>query len=70
MVATAEQRKPAEIPKGYPLEHLIGNALDNGTTSMGKGLVQMLDTFLCRWADIYSQKVSLVCQITALTNMT
>ena len=23
---------------------------------MGKGLVQMLDTFLCRWADIYSQK--------------
>ncbi|MEG5986994.1 SMODS domain-containing nucleotidyltransferase [Enterobacter kobei] len=45
-----------KYPKGYPLEHLIGNALNNGTTSMGKGLVQLLDTFLCRWADIYSQK--------------
>ncbi|HDH7838896.1 hypothetical protein RZO85_28455 [Raoultella ornithinolytica] len=45
-----------KYPKGYPLEHLIGNALDDGTTSMGKGLVQLMDTFLSRWSAIYNQK--------------
>lgn len=45
-----------KYPKGYPLEHLIGNALDNGTTSMAQGLVQLMDTFLSRWAAIYNQK--------------
>ncbi|CDL60305.1 hypothetical protein [Klebsiella pneumoniae IS39] len=34
-----------KYPKGYPLEHLIGNALDNGTTSMAQGLIQLMDTF-------------------------
>ncbi|ASG73921.1 SMODS domain-containing nucleotidyltransferase [Salmonella enterica] len=43
-----------KYPKGYPLEHLIGNALDDGTPSMGKGLVQLIDTFLSRWAYVYS----------------
>ena len=45
-----------KYPKGYPLEHLIGNALDNGTTSMAQGLVQLMNTFLSRWAAIYNQK--------------
>ena len=45
-----------KYPKGYPLEHLIGNALDVGTTSMAQGIVQLMDTFLSRWAAIYNQK--------------
>lgn len=45
-----------KYPKGYPLEHLIGNALDDGTNSMARGLVQLMDTFLVRWKDIYNHK--------------
>jgi len=45
-----------KYPKGYPLEHLIGDALNNGTTSMATGLVQLMDTFLTRWKDIYDLK--------------
>ncbi|MBI6160024.1 hypothetical protein JEQ05_00035 [Serratia liquefaciens] len=45
-----------KYPKGYPLEHLIGNAMDDGTTSMARGLVQLMDTFLARWKDIYNHK--------------
>lgn len=43
-----------KYPKGYPLEHLIGNALDDNTPSMAKGLVQLMDTFLIRWKSFYS----------------
>lgn len=44
-----------KYPKGYPLEHLIGDALDNGTASMARGLVQLMDTFLTRWEDHYNR---------------
>lgn len=44
-----------KYPKGYPLEHLIGNALNDGTPSMAKGLVQLIDTFLFRWASFYNE---------------
>lgn len=45
-----------KYPKGYPLEHLIGNALNDGTPSMASGLVQLIDTFLNRWEPFYNQK--------------
>ena len=45
-----------KYPKGYPLEHLIGNVLDDDTPSMAKGLVQLTETFLTRWLDIYTRR--------------
>ncbi|EGO1771955.1 hypothetical protein IPE32_004940, partial [Salmonella enterica subsp. enterica serovar 4,5,12:i-] len=45
-----------KYPKGYPLEHLIGNALNDGTPSMAKGLVQLIDTFLIRWKSFYNER--------------
>lgn len=45
-----------KYPKGYPLEHLIGNALNDETPSMAKGLVQLIDTFLIRWESFYNKR--------------
>ena len=42
-----------KYPKGYPLEHLIGNALDDNTTSIAQGVVQLSETFVTRWAAYY-----------------
>ncbi len=38
-----------KYPKGYPLEHLIGDALNDGTPSMAEGVVQALETLRDRW---------------------
>ncbi|KQM79643.1 hypothetical protein [Xylophilus sp. Leaf220] len=38
-----------KYPKGYPLEHMIGQALANGTGSMGTGVVQVLEEMRDRW---------------------
>lgn len=39
-----------KYPKGYPLEHMIGNLLDDGTESMARGLVQILEGIRDTWA--------------------
>lgn len=44
--------KLPKYPKGYPLEHLIGNALMDGTSSAAAGLVQTLETIRDRWAPL------------------
>ena len=36
-------------PKGYPLEHMIGFLLSDGTLSMASGLVQVLENFRETW---------------------
>lgn len=38
-----------KYPKGYPLEHMIGHVLADGTSSMATGLVQALETFRDNW---------------------
>ncbi|MGF6527655.1 SMODS domain-containing nucleotidyltransferase [Variovorax sp. PvP013] len=47
--------KLPKYPKGYPLEHLIGNALTDGTASTAAGLVQALETIRDRWAAMVEQ---------------
>lgn len=42
-----------KYPKGYPLEHLIGNALDDNTSSIAQGVVQLTETFVMRWAGYF-----------------
>lgn len=47
-----------KYPKGYPLEHMIGQVLANGTSSMGSGVVQILEEMRDRWApDVASGRV-------------
>jgi hypothetical protein len=36
-------------PKGYPLEHMIGHVLNDGTQSVASGFVQVLETMRDRW---------------------
>lgn len=36
-------------PKGYPLEHMIGHALKDGTASVASGFVQVLETMRDTW---------------------
>lgn len=38
-----------KYPKGYPLEHMIGYLLAEGTPSMAAGIVQVLETFRDKW---------------------
>lgn len=38
-----------KYPKGYPLEHMIGNIIDDGTTSMAVGIVQVLESIRDTW---------------------
>ncbi|MBY5660408.1 SMODS domain-containing nucleotidyltransferase [Rhizobium leguminosarum] len=38
-----------KYPKGYPLEHMIGHVLKNGTTSVGTGFVQALESMRDDW---------------------
>ena len=39
-----------KYPKGYPLEHIIGFSLPDGTSSIASGLVQVLDKISEQWA--------------------
>lgn len=39
-----------KYPKGYPLEHMIGSVLRDGTPSMGQGVVQILESMRDTWA--------------------
>ncbi|WP_421560485.1 SMODS domain-containing nucleotidyltransferase [Pseudomonas sivasensis] len=41
--------KLPKYPKGYPLEHMIGHVLSEGTSSMATGLVQALERFRDTW---------------------
>ncbi|SIQ06337.1 hypothetical protein SAMN05880582_101585 [Rhizobium sp. RU20A] len=36
-------------PKGYPLEHMIGHVLNDGTASMASGFVQIMETMRETW---------------------
>lgn len=36
-------------PKGYPLEHMIGHVLNDGTTSIASGFVQIMETMRETW---------------------
>ncbi|MDX8517523.1 SMODS domain-containing nucleotidyltransferase [Mesorhizobium dulcispinae] len=38
-----------KYPKGYPLEHMIGHVLEEGTSSMASGLVQVFETMRDKW---------------------
>lgn len=38
-----------KYPKGYPLEHMIGHVLEEGTSSMASGLVQVFDAMRDKW---------------------
>ncbi|MBY5439053.1 SMODS domain-containing nucleotidyltransferase [Rhizobium leguminosarum] len=38
-----------KYPKGYPLEHMIGHVLENGTTSIATGFVQVLESMRDTW---------------------
>lgn len=38
-----------KYPKGYPLEHMIGHVLRDGTSSMATGFVQVLETMRDTW---------------------
>ncbi|MDR9762232.1 hypothetical protein RJJ37_21735 [Rhizobium redzepovicii] len=38
-----------KYPKGYPLEHMIGHVLKNGTTSVATGFVQALESMRDDW---------------------
>lgn len=46
-----------KYPKGYPLEHMIGHVLRDGTSSMATGFVQILETMRDTWrgAALYRQ---------------
>lgn len=39
-----------KYPKGYPLEHMIGHVLKDGTTSMAQGVVQVFESMRDTWA--------------------
>ncbi|UIJ85270.1 hypothetical protein LZK77_16260 [Rhizobium leguminosarum] len=39
-----------KYPKGYPLEHIIGYSLANGTQSIGAGIVEVLEAIKSNWA--------------------
>ncbi len=39
-----------KYPKGYPLEHMIGQVLKDGTTSIAQGLVQVFEAMRDEWA--------------------
>lgn len=41
--------KLPKYPKGYPLEHMIGYVLEDGTSSVAKGFVQTLESMRDRW---------------------
>lgn len=45
-----------KYPKGYPLEHMIGNVLSDGTTTMAAGVVQAFETISDRWAYLAEQR--------------
>ncbi|CDZ39015.1 Hypothetical protein NGAL_HAMBI1146_31790 [Neorhizobium galegae bv. officinalis] len=38
-----------KYPKGYPLEHMIGHVLLDGTSSMAAGIVQVFETMRDKW---------------------
>ena len=38
-----------KYPKGYPLEHMIGHVLQDGTTSVATGFVQVMETMRAEW---------------------
>ena len=38
-----------KYPKGYPLEHMIGHVLHDGTASMAAGFVQVLESMRDKW---------------------
>lgn len=38
-------------PKGYPLEHMIGHVLNDGTSSMASGFTQIMETMRETWRD-------------------
>jgi hypothetical protein len=42
--------KLPKYPKGYPLEHMIGCVLPNGTASMAKGLVEVFEGIRDTWS--------------------
>ena len=44
-----------KYPKGYPLEHLIGDALLDGTEYLADGLVQTLESLRDKWANHVAQ---------------
>lgn len=39
-----------KYPKGYPLEHMIGFTLENGTPSIAAGIVQVFEKMATQWA--------------------
>ncbi len=39
-----------KYPKGYPLEHMIGHVLQDGTGSIAQGLVQVFEAMRDEWA--------------------
>lgn len=39
-----------KYPKGYPLEHMIGLSLADGTSSMARGVVEIFETMAATWA--------------------
>ncbi len=41
--------KLPKYPKGYPLEHMIGHVLLDGTTSTASGFVQIMETMREKW---------------------
>lgn len=49
--------KLPKYPKGYPLEHMIGSVLADGTSSMAAGLVQALEEVRDRWAQHVQQEL-------------
>ena len=40
-----------KYPKGYPLEHMVGDCCQDGVTSMAVGLTQTLEEMTDRWND-------------------
>lgn len=41
-----------KYPKGYPLEHMVGASLGDGTQSMAQGVVEVFETMAIVWAHL------------------
>ncbi|WP_408913617.1 SMODS domain-containing nucleotidyltransferase [Brucella pseudogrignonensis] len=41
-----------KYPKGYPLEHMTGYCLSDGTTSVAQGIVEVFETIIKQWGPL------------------
>lgn len=48
------QESLPKYPKGYPLEHMIGEVLRDGTMSIAQGIVQVLESMRDQW-DVHAR---------------